>query len=247
MDSASDRPSRGDGYRPLMDSKDFADLGVDTFQMQPEDTRDIAPEVIDPETNRMRVLPASYWATTTMPERAMFGHRHGIYSFPTTELATRLGEIIGGRSAIEIGAGNGVLAEALGIPGTDSRQQDELKYRLIYKLMNQPPVTYGPNIVAMHASRAVRHYKPEVVIGCWVTYKWDPGLPEAQGNEAGIDEADIMANCDTFILVGNEHTHRHSKIMRRRPALEFPDYVYSRASNGKRDMIAVWNRRTPRR
>jgi hypothetical protein len=212
------------------------------FELNPDEIRDIAPDVLDPETGRMRVLPASYWAGTTLEERALFGHRHGIYSFPTVELVERLTELIAGRTAIEIGAGHGVLAEALGIRATDSRQQEQAMYRAELALMGtgQPPVRYGPKVIEAHASRAVRRYRPQVVIGCWVTHKYDPARHAAGGNEVGVDEVDILRNCENYIVVGNEKVHAGKTIWARRHRIEYPDFVYSRAVNGTREFIAIW-------
>lgn len=226
---------------------DLRSIGISATEIDTTATRDLRPEVLD-DNGRIRIMPAAYWAGTTVEERGLFGNRTGIYGFPTVELVERLKEIIDGRPAIEIGAGNGVLAAALGIPATDNRQQDMPKYKLMYQLMaTHVTVPYGENIVEMHASRAVRHYKPEVVIGCWVTHKWDPRHPERDGNEIGIDEADVMRNCRTFVLIGNEHIHRNSRIWDYKPVVEYPDYVYSRATNGSRDFIAVRSRGVSRR
>lgn len=212
---------------------------VDTTVLDADNIRDIAPEVLDTD-GRIRVLPAAYWAGTTVEERALFGHRHANYSFPTVELVDRLRELIGDRTAIEIGAGHGVLAEALDIPATDNRQQEMPEYRLRIALSGQPPVRYGPNVIECHASRAVRRFKPQVVVGCWVTHKYDPARHEAGGNEIGIDEPDILRNCETYIVVGNEQVHAGKSIWARRHTIEYPDFVYSRAHNGSRDFIAVW-------
>lgn len=79
---------------------------------------DISDAVID-ETGRPRVLPASFYENTTPEERGLVCHRHGLYCLPTVELADFVRETIGGRTAIEIGAGNGALAEKIGIHATD--------------------------------------------------------------------------------------------------------------------------------
>lgn len=231
-------PAKHRSARPAAptDPNDAAGPVVD-----PEKIRDIAPEVLG-EDGRLRILPAAYWATTTVQERALFGQRHGIYSYPTQELVDHLRDIIDGRKAIEIGAGNGVLADALGIPGTDSRQQDKEPYRSMYALGGWATVPYGPNIVEAHASRAVRQYRPDVVIGCWVTRKFDPAQPEAGGNEVGIDELDVFTQCRTYVLVGNEKVHAISRMWTRPHTIEYPPWLYSRASNGSRDFIAVWQR-----
>jgi hypothetical protein len=55
-----------------------------------------------------------------------------------------------------------------------------------------------------------------------------------------------MLNCETYVLVGNEHTHRFNRIWERHPTVEYPPYVHSRAQNGSREFIAVVNRRAPR-
>jgi len=216
-----------------------ANLSRHGVAIDEEQTRDLAPEVLDDE-GRIRVLPASYWAGTTPHERALFGHRHGIYSFPTVELVEYLRDLIGDREAIEIGAGHGVLAQALGIPATDSRQQAQGYARAIYEATGRPPVQYGPNVEEMHASRAVRHYRPQVVVGCWVTHLFDPRRPEAGGNNAGIDEWDILRNCGQYVVVGNDAVHGVKAIWSRPHHVEHPPWLYSRAVAGGGDFVAVW-------
>jgi hypothetical protein len=200
--------------------------------------RDLRPDVLGPD-GRLRVLPAAFWAATVPQERALFGANTGTYSFPTVELVERLREIIAGRSAIEIGAGHGVLAEALGITGTDSYQHHEPKYRALYEQHGLKICPYGSSVVEMHASRAVRRYKPQVVIGCWCTHKYDPKKHERGGNEVGVDEPDVLRNCETYVLVGHESAHRYSGIWERKHTVEFPPYVYSRALEAGRDFIAI--------
>ncbi|HCT78710.1 MAG TPA: hypothetical protein DGT23_19550 [Micromonosporaceae bacterium] len=212
---------------------------MDVFVIDPSKVRDIAPDVLDTD-GRLRVMPAAYWATTTPEERQLFGHQHGLYSFPTTELVDHLRALIGDRTAIEISAGHGVLAEALGIPATDSRQQDKEPYRSIYLASGQPTVPYGPNVIDCHASRAVRQYKPQVVIGCWITHKYDPANHAARGNEAGVDEPDILRNCETYVVIGNQRVHELKPLWTRPHTIEYPPFVYSRAQNGTPDFIAIW-------
>ncbi|HEY3283412.1 MAG TPA: hypothetical protein VGN26_14180 [Armatimonadota bacterium] len=55
-----------------------------------------------------------------------------MYQFPTRELVLWLQELIRGRRAIEIGAGNGWLGWHLGIPMTDSYQQSEHPDTMLY-------------------------------------------------------------------------------------------------------------------
>lgn len=213
---------------------------LDCVVLDATNVRDLRPDALGAD-GRLRVLPAAFWEGTSARERAVFGARTGIYSFPTLELVARLREIIAGRSAIEIGAGHGALAEALGIPGTDSYQQREPKYRALYEGHGLKIVPYGPHVVEMHASRAVRHYRPEVVIGCWVTHKYDPRQHERGGNEVGIDEADILRHCAAYVVVGHEGVHSQKPVWSRKHTIEFPPFVYSRALSAGRDFIAIFD------
>jgi hypothetical protein len=210
-----------------------------SVMLNPDEIRDITPLVLD-DAGQLRILPAAFWATTTPQERALFGHRHGIYGFPTVELVEYLRELIAGRKAIEIGAGNGVLAAALDIPATDNLQQLQPKYKAIYEQTNQPIVSYGENVVELDAKAAVRRYRPDVVIACWVTHKYQRTRHHLGGNEIGVNEAELIGNVQQYVVIGNDKVHKakpiwdlpHTRI--RRP------FIYSRAANGTPDFIAIW-------
>lgn len=210
--------------------------------LDPSQIRDISPDVLD-DRGQMRVLPAAFWENTTPSERALFGHRYAIYNFPTTELVAYLHELIDGRSAIEIGAGHGVLAQALDIPATDNRMQAKARYRLIYELTGQPLVKYGRNVIELDAAAAIRRYRPDVVIGCWVTHRYDPARHWAGGNEIGIDEEAVIDAVQQYVVIGNEEVHRGKSIWELPHTQIHPPFVYSRAANGSPDFLAIWTGR----
>jgi hypothetical protein len=201
--------------------------------------RDLAPLALD-EAGRLRLLPASFWASTTVAERAVFGNRHALYSFPTTELVAWLQDFIGPRSAMEIGAGNGVLAEALGIPAVDNRMQEWPHIAAVYAASGQPTIGYGPAVQQMDALVAVKKTRPSVVIACWVTHKYDPKRHQAGGNMYGVVEEQLLPHCQHYVLVGNEQVHRDKSLWDRPHEIHYPDWLYSRAHNGSRNFIAVW-------
>ncbi len=218
------------------------DLTSDGYELNPAHIRDIRPDVLDSD-GKFSILPASFWKTTSEKERALFGHQTGIYSFPTVELVEYLREAIGGRSAIEIGAGNGVLATALGILATDSFQQDQQKYAKLYTDSGFTTVPYGANVQRLSAYDAVRQRKPQVVLGCWVTHKWDPAQPWRKGNEAGIDEGDILDQVEEYLFVGNlapAVMHSQKPIFNRPKTVEHFDWIYSRARDHKKEVIIRW-------
>lgn len=214
---------------------------MDTFALDPSTTRDLGPEVLD-ATGRLKVMPAAYYAGTTAAERALLGHRHGLYSLPTTELCDWLRGHIGDRASIEIGAGNGVMAEHLGIVATDSYMQEDPAIRATFRAMGQPTITYGTNVKRLEARDAVRRFRPAVVIGAWITHRYDPRAHWRGGNQYGPDLAAIAERAE-LVLICNRSTHSKNPLLKEpHEEYEFP-WLYSRSINESPNFIAVWTRR----
>lgn len=214
---------------------------MDTYLADPASIRDISPLLVG-RAGRLSVVPASVLAQTSAQERLLFGVRHGLYSFPTEELCEFLRKRIKGKTAIEVGAGHGTLSRALNIPATDSRVQEEAAVKAHYQQIGQPTVPYGEHVEKLDAVSAVQKYKPNVVIGCWVTHVFDERRPAAGGNMFGIDEAKLIASCNEYIVVGNEQVHAHKPIWAIQHENFTQPWLYSRAVNGSRDCIAIWRR-----
>lgn len=219
-------------------------LNMDAFLIDPTQVQDISSRLLD-DHGRLRIRTARALARTTAEERMLFGVRQGIYSFPTVELCDFLRSRIEGKVAIEIGAGHGVLAEALSIPATDNRQQEDPELRAYYAEIGQPTVPYGQNVEKLDAVAAVKKYRPNVVIACWVTHRFDSDRPDAGGSMTGVDEASIIGSCDEYIFIGNEHVHAHKPIWEMPHEKLTPKWLYSRAVNGSREFIATWRRSQP--
>ncbi len=209
------------------------------YILNPAAVRDISDILLDAH-GVLRVVPAAALEKTTPQERLAFGVRRGLYSFPTEELCAFLRGRIGGRTAIEIGAGPGVLAKALNIPATDNRQQEEPAMQAYYQSLRQSTVPYGEHVEKLDAAAAVKKYRPQVVVACWVTHRFDPQRPHAGGSTSGVTEASIIASCEEYIFVGNEHLHAHKPIWTLPHAKYTPPWLFSRAINRTRDFIAIW-------
>lgn len=209
------------------------------FSIDPSQVRDITP-LIAGEDARLRVMPASFYQGTTKEERGVAGFHTAAYVLPTTELIDWLTVAIAGRRAIEVGAGNGVLAQALGIPATDNRMQEQPSIKAYYKAVGQKVVSYGNNVEAYPAEEAVKVFQPEVVLAAWVTHKFDESRREAEGNMFGVNEEAIVAGCKTYIFVGNTKVHANKSIWSLPHKRFEPPWLYSRAVNGSPDFIAVW-------
>jgi hypothetical protein len=132
-------------------------------------------------------------------------HTRATYCYPTLELVAWLKERIAGRSAIEIGAGKTCVCRALGIPLTDARLHERPDVKVWFQMMNQPLVVPPDDVEKLTDVEAIEKYKPEVVVGCWVTQLYRP--PDmVDSNMYGVDEVGIVEKAD-YILIGNRRTH----------------------------------------
>jgi hypothetical protein len=216
---------------------------TDFYEIDLEGLRDLSPAVIDSE-GLPRVMPAEFYEGTTIAERAVLAVRHGLYLLPTAELCSWLIEHIGDRSAIEIGAGNGRMAAHIGIPATDSHQQDDQEISQYYRDLGQAKVRYGPNVERLEAKEAVRRHRPQVVVGAWVTHRYNLRRHSRGGNENGPNLEWIFERIEEYVLIGNEAVHAKHPLWEKPHEIHYFPWLYSRAMNGSRDFIAIW-RTTP--
>jgi hypothetical protein len=209
--------------------------------INPQNLADISRSVLA-APGRPRVMPASFYQKATLDERVALGVRHGLYGLPTEELIDWLKTEINGRSAIEIGAGHGALAAALGIPATDNWMQNNPAIAAYYESIKQPVVKYGGHVERLDAAQAVAKHKPQVVIASWVTHRYSPSRHAAGGNSDGVDEEALLDACESYIFIGNLKVHGGKSIWRRPHRIIEPDWLYSRSFNGTKDFIAVWGK-----
>lgn len=163
--------------------------------------------------------------------------KRGVYQFPTEELLGWLSEQIAGRKAIEICAGNGAIGRALGIPRTDSYMLAKPRMAAYYRSLGQEPTTPPPDVQEYGANRAVKHFKPDVVIGAWVTQLWQPG--DEEGSVAGVDETAIINQAE-YIHVGNDGPHGNKRIMGERHECIRAHWLVSRARDQSKNHMRVW-------
>lgn len=232
-------------------------------------------------TGALRVVPAATLKQVPLRQRLAWMVAHGVYLLPTHELVVTLEEFFTklllvdrwDRSdasltsqVIEIGSGNGALAQALGIRATDSKLQERADIAATYKALGQAPVPYGANVEKLEALDAVEKYRPRIVLGSWITQKieaWEIGL---MGNVDGVDETTMMglmgrgdrarALVDEtprriehpptyYLLIGNHAVHGDKKILKD-ARLEYKGFVgedevtrsiFSRGFEPEKDVI----------
>lgn len=171
---------------------------------------------------------------------SVFCLKYGIYQIITDELVEFVGNEIGELPAIEIGAGNGCLGRALGIPLTDSKIQEDAQLQKFYKSIGQPPVIYPPDVKKLDALVAVKVLRAEAAVGSWVTHKFKRHLKD--GFFGGVDEMILSKRLKKYIFIGNAHTHRHKEMLRFCNPVEYRfEWLISRSLNRAANIIWVFN------
>ena len=199
-------------------------------------------EVLLRPDGRLELLPASAYERIDPLHLRVWCHREARYCLPTIELVQWLKDRIGTRSAIEICSGNGDLAFHLGIPATDSYQQicDPMTIAY-YRALNQPPTRPSSDVLKLDARAAIEHFRPQVVIGAWVTQKCYVQDRVGDGNKDGPEERRIL-DVASYIHVGNDRVHSSKRICgRRHEVFHFP-WLKSRAERPQLNAIYVWER-----
>lgn len=188
----------------------------------------------------LQVMPASFYATKPQNDLSVWCVRRGFYCLPTLELVEFIRDQIDCEDAIEIGSGNGCLGRAVGIPLTDSRQQERDDVQALYQSLNQAITTYGDDVEKLTGLEAVEKYKPRVVVAAWVTHRWSPKHPKLRGNMNGVDDGKLLdKKCvRKYIFVGHERVHALKPILGRRHTTHRPPF-YSRAFDAG-NVVWIW-------
>jgi hypothetical protein len=193
------------------------------------------------ERKHLIVKPASFYKNIPQDHLSMFCHFHGIYCLPTIELINWLQNHVIVDKTIEIGAGIGTIGRTLGIPITDScYMKSNPTVATFYKMMGQPITEYPNDVIELDSTEAIKKYKPEVVIGSWITHKFNEKEAWREGNQFGVDENFILANVKKYIMIGNQKVHE------KKPIFSIPyktfsyDWLYSRSVTPELNAIFLW-------
>lgn len=191
----------------------------------------------------LQVMPAEFYARWSQNDLMVWCVRRGFYCLPTLELVEFLRTEIGGESAIEVGAGHGALGRALGIPVTDSKMQERSDIAEIYRSVDQAPINYPPDIEKLTALEAVEKYRPLVVIGAWVTHRYNSKVPERGGNAYGVDEVKLLSKkwVRQYLFIGHERVHSQKPLLSSRHATHRLPFLFSRGSD---PLNVIWSWKT---
>lgn len=185
-----------------------------------------------------QILGRSFWNKFSKDQILKFMNEESLYVLPTEELLDFLDKEIGENSAIEVGAGRGIIGRELNIRTTDSHQQSDAFMKALYKAYNTTPIKYPHYIEKIDAVSAARKYRPHTILGCFVTHKWRGDTQS--GNDFGIDMTKMFSFAKKFILVGNKKIHNDNPLMRL-PHKEIElDGLITRGFNSELNRIFIW-------
>jgi hypothetical protein len=194
----------------------------------------------------LKAMPAAYYAQFDQVQLSAFCVSNALYCLPTLELLDELNRLIlevsPSRNAIEIGAGNGAIGKALGIHATDSYMQTRPEIQMYYQSLRQPTIAYGSHVENLDANAAVERYRPDVVVGAWVTHLFDSSAEWRGGNAFGIDEGAILSKVKRYIVIGNRQVHDKKPILDRVTRVIEADYLFSRSAGASdQNAIFIWD------
>lgn len=185
-------------------------------------------------------VPASELKPFDQEYISVFCHKHALYQLPTTELIDFIKNEIDG-FAIEIGAGNGCIGRSLGIKMTDNFLQQRAIMKDYYESLGQPTINYGDDVEKIGAIKSIKTYRPNTVIGCWITPKIKERMMTVSDFH-GIDENEIFPNgVKKYIHVGNENIHSDKPLLKRVAYKEYKfPWLISRSMSREKNVIYIF-------
>jgi hypothetical protein len=190
------------------------------------------------KNGKLKLIKAAALKNIPQQNIACWCRKNSIYSIVTTELIDWLKDQIKDKVAIEIGAGKNILGKELGIVQTDSYIQNTPEVVEKFIQMRQPIIEYPERVQKYEAREACTRYRPQVVIGTWITQLGGSTVP--QSSPYGVNETKVVNWVEKYILIGHEDSHNMKKIMDiPHKTYEFP-WLYSRAMNVNGNKIWVW-------
>lgn len=191
---------------------------------------------------KLLTMPYDYWRQYDHNTRLNVMLAIGCYSLPTDELMDWFEDNCNLDDTIEIGCGNGFIGRELGIPFTDSKQQESAATLQHLANLKQPPVYYPDDVEKLNYTQAINKYKPKTVIGSFITHKWSPDRQELGGNVDGVDGNILISKIKKYILLGNLSTHKNNPLLKKKHKEYHFEWLITRGGNPALDRLFVWTK-----
>lgn len=207
---------------------------------------DVNTDYLDPIfmlNGYLRPVPANVLANIPNEHIVIWCNKRGVYCLPTIELIQWLREQIGEASALEICSGNGCIGRSLNITRTDSYIQTTPEMIMLYTSMGQIPIAPPSDVLRFEANEAVDQYKPEIVLGSFITQKFIQGDTEAKIGSSvyGVDELCLLQKVKTYIAIGNDSVHGTKRINALPHSTHRFPWLYTRCMNQSLNNIKIWS------
>lgn len=175
---------------------------------------------------------------------SIFALNNALCQIITQELVDFIKGEIGSRSAIEIGSGSNCLYRGVGITGTDSYLQQTEEMKGYYSVLKHEVTKPATDEERMDALTAVENYKPQVVVGSFITQfgteeQVQNGIP---ASPFGVDELELLLRVDKYIHIGNYNTHARKFIFAKHHKSKWYPWLINRASDQSKNRIWIWGK-----
>lgn len=197
-------------------------------------------ELLLDEEGRVKVLHAEALKKIDKRQLRLWCHLRAVYLVPSKELVDIIKGWVGKDfDAIEIGAGNGCLGRALGIPMYDNfMQRDNPEVVAYYNATGQPTINYGSDVQKADANDIVKELGPVDVVGAWITHAYKPDEHWRGGNMFGVNESELIQYAHRYVMIGDEKVHQKKSLLNHpHKSYSLDGFAFGR---GEKPRVWVW-------
>lgn len=192
----------------------------------------------------LKVVDADIIRSIPLLELRIWARENGVYQFITTEMIDWLRPYFLGKTGLEICAGKGTIGRALGIVSTDSRllQGGNPLVSSVMQQNHEEPTNPPDDVITFNSNEAVNYYKPQIVVGSFVTQIYKPGenWERISSSEYGTDEELLFKKVSTYIMFGNLNVHKHKRLFKKKHReYSFP-WLITRCEDQTKNRVWVW-------
>ncbi|SEW20953.1 hypothetical protein SAMN05428988_3153 [Chitinophaga sp. YR573] len=203
-------------------------------------------EVLLDSNGLLKVVDADLLRSFRFLELRLWARENGVYQFITTEMIDWLRTYFDGRKGLEICAGKGTIGRTLGIISTDSRllQTNHGIVKSAMQQFNEQPTNPPDDVLTFESNAAVNHFKPQVVVGAFVSQLYKPGenWDKIPSSAFGTDEELLYKKVSTYIMFGNINVHKHKRLFKKQHREYFFPWLFTRCEDQSKNRVWVWTK-----
>lgn len=211
------------------------DMSKQCLRIQPIYSEKLHNEVFDGDN--LIIRPYSYYKQFRPNEILELMIAKKMYVLPTDELCDFLDELVGDKSAIEIGAGMGYLGRELDIKMTDSYSKNNPE--VIKQSYYDDTMNYPSDVECIEGISAIKKYRPHTVLSSFLVSE---KLIDKKGTTFGVNTKEILKLCKRYIHIGNLDLHCNDPILEKlHSEIESPALI-TRLQDPEKDRLFIWEK-----